>query len=180
MEQLRPDLSEAEQVELTQAILGRLPKEALPEPEPGLISRVAAVFRRRQSRPAVRPAQVATLQFDSWAQAAAMGVRGGSNRERQLLFSQEQYDLDIQMVKEPERETFTLRGQLLAAEVQQTAAAQLEGIELRLVDAAGEQRQGLTDELGRFSFSYCAAGRYDLQVILDDQDILLQSLVVEA
>lgn len=179
MEQLQQNLSEAEQVEVTERILGRLPKEALIQPEPNLLQRVTAVFRRHQARSANRPVQPATLQFDSWTQPAALGVRGGRPGERQLLFNQGQYDLDLQMVKEAQNNTITLRGQLLPAELLQSEEP-LEGIELRLVDTAGEQSQGLTDELGRFSFSYCVAGRYDLWVILDDRVILLESLIVEA
>jgi len=158
-------------------ILNEVNNKSLTAPEPMLLNRLTAAFRRKQARKAERPSLDATLKFDNWTQAPALGVRGSAARERQLLFSEGAFDLDLQIVKDAENSTFTVRGQLLQTD-EEYPDAQLEGIELHLSQADGPKSLRVTDEYGRFHFSYCSPGEYTLQVILDDHDIMLKPLVM--
>ena len=158
-------------------ILNEVNNESLTAPEPTLLNRVTAAFRRKQTRQAERPTLAATLKFDNWTHAPALGVRGGAARERQLLFSEGVFDLDLQIVKDAENNSFTVRGQLLQTD-EVYPNAQLEGIELHLGQEDGSKSLRVTDEYGRFHFSYCSPGEYTLQVILDDRDIILKPLAI--
>ena len=174
MQTLKQQLPQSEQIEVVQNILANLPAEELPSPTTSLINRIVVAFRRQQTRSTNRPLHTAQLQFDSWSQPAPFGVRGGTSRERQLLFNQNQFDLDLQIIQERETEAFVLRGQLLDA----GNMTNLEGIELHLTEPDGHQSRRLTDEYGRFSFSHCRPGDYKLHVILEEQDIVLEPLTV--
>lgn len=151
----------------------------LAAPSPGLVRRALAAFRRRQARSArqPRPTRTAVLRFDSWTKAAPLGLRG-TPQEHQLLFATEEraFDVDLQIVKDSLTDDFVLRGQVLS---NRPEPGDLEGIELRLIDAGGRAWRGLADQLGRFTFSGLVPGTYTLQVILDDYDLLLEPLLVE-
>jgi hypothetical protein len=162
------------ELDVVRRMLGAMKRQDLDAPSPNLIKRILTAFQRKQARLSQRPRRQATLQFDSWTRAAPLGVRG-TPQERQLLFSESAYDLDLQVVRDSEAETFMLRGQVLDGDAQPYG---LEGIELCLAGADTE-RYGLTDQLGRFSFSQIPKGTYSLQVILEDQDILLEPVLVE-
>ena len=83
-------------------------------PELSLLNRVVAAFRRQQNRSPDRLRHEASLEFDSWTKMAPLGVRG-MVQERQLLFSGDMFDVDLQIVKDrANSSTFTLRGQFLA------------------------------------------------------------------
>jgi len=168
--------SEGIPINETEAMLTQVAKETLTAPEPTLLNRLTAAFRRKQARQEERPSLAATLKFDNWTQPAALGVRGVATRDRQLLFSEGDFDLDLQIVKDAENNTFSVRGQLLQVEED----AQLEGIELRLIQTDGSRSRRVTDEYGRFHFSHCLPGNYTLQVILDDHDIILKSPAIKA
>ena len=149
--------------------------EALVEPESGLLDRVVTAFRRRQNRLPHRPQRDASLEFDSWTQMAALGVRGMS-QERQMLFSEDMVDVDLQIAKDsPNGHTFTLRGQFLINN-ETSGFSSLDGIEIHLMDTANTEWRGLTDALGQFSFSQLSEGTYTLNIILEDHDINLEDV----
>ncbi|MCX7681856.1 MAG: zf-HC2 domain-containing protein [Anaerolineae bacterium] len=143
-------------------------------PPAELVGRVLAAVRRRKTRRAERPRYQPALRFDSWTQWAALGARGAP-QERQLLFSEGAFDLDVQITRDQVPGAYILRGQVLNNTPQ---PAGLEGIELRIVDGNGVPRRGLTDKLGRFKFTQLEEGVYSLQVIFDDHEIVLDSLPV--
>lgn len=178
LQQLNQEADKAKQLENTEDLLANLQDKSMEAPESSLLDRVTAAFRRKQARKSDRPARPAMLQFDSWTLPAPLGVRGGGTRERQLLYSEDEFDLDIQIVKDADSNSFSVRGQLLN-DVEAEPELVLQGIELRLFEAEGEQSRRITDEYGRFHFSYCAPGEYSLQVILEDHDILLTSITVK-
>ena len=144
-------------------------------PELSLLNLVVTAFRRQQSRLPDRPQHGASLEFDSWTKMAPLGVRG-MVQERQLLFSEGMFDVDLQIVKDPPNSsTFTLRGQFLAHD-EASGFADLSGIEIRLTDATNTERRGLTDSLGQFRFSQLPEGSYTIRVILEDHDIILEDV----
>lgn len=151
----------------------------LSAPSPNLLNRVTAAFRRKQERLTNRTEQKAALQFDSWAQLVALGVRGVP-QERQLLFHEDEFDLDLQVMNDRETKTYTMRGQMLGSFASDTAN-DLEGVSLKLRNKTnGQNRQGLTDQYGRFSFSQLDQSDYELFVELKERDIVinLESLAI--
>ena len=92
-----------------------------------------------------------------------------------MLFSESTFDLDVQITRDQVPGAYVLRGQVLDNEPQPGG---LEGIELRIVDVDGVPRRGLTDKLGRFKFTQLAEGVYSLQVIFEDHEIVLDSVLV--
>jgi hypothetical protein len=156
--------------------LAAMREDDLVAPEPNLLDRLTAAFRHKQKRLPQRPQRGALLEFDSWTKMTPLGVRG-TIQERQLLFSESNFDLDLQIVKDPATDAFVLRGQLLGRDSDDTFEPDhLAGIELHLTGADDVERRGLTDELGQFSFSHLPRGTYTLRVMLDDHDITLESL----
>lgn len=144
----------------------------LSAPSPNILNRVTAAFRRKQERLANRTEQKAALQFDSWAQLVALGVRGVP-QERQLLFHEDKFDLDLQVMNDREAKTYTMRGQMLGSFAQDTSD-DLEGVSLTLRNKTnGQSRQGLTDQYGRFSFSQLDQSDYELFVALKERDIVI-------
>ena len=116
--------------------------------------------------------QKASLEFDSWFQLAAIGVRGVP-QERQLLFHEDEFDLDLQVMNDRESETYTIRGQLLGSFADNTPS-ELEGIALHLKNKTTQQSStGLTDQYGRFSFSQIDQTDYELFVELKERDIVI-------
>jgi len=148
-------------------------------PEVNLLNRVVTAFRRQQKRLPERPQRGASLEFDSWTQAAPLGARG-IVQERQLLFSEDNFDVDLQIVKDPPHSnTFSVRGQFLNNEAA-SDVTDLDGIEIRLTNAANAEWRGLADSLGQFSFSQLPEGLYTLSIILEEQDIILEDVELKA
>jgi hypothetical protein len=101
-------------------------------------------------------------------------VRGAA-QEHLLLYAAGPFDVDVQILRDDIDNAWRLRGQILSNESQ---PAELEATKLRLtIDGDGE-RLGLTDELGRFSFSHLAQGTYSLQLIFDQYEFVLEPLII--
>ena len=159
-----------EEIEIAQNFLTA--PQNLSTPSPNLLNRVTTAFKRRQERLTTRTEHKAALQFDSWSQLVALGVRGVP-QERQLLFHEDEFDLDLQVMNDREAEKYTMRGQLLGGFADDTSD-NLEGISLKLRNKTdGQIRQGLTDQYGRFSFSLVDQADYELFVELKERDIII-------
>jgi hypothetical protein len=155
-------------------MLGTMKESSLVTPPPNLIDCMLTAFRRKHVQLAQRPHRQAVLQFDSWARMALAGLRG-PQQERQLLFSESVFDLDLLVVKDHETGSFVLCGQILDGESQPFG---LEGVEIEL-SGADIQRYRVSDRLGRFSFSQLPKGTYRIQVALEDRIISLEPVLVE-
>jgi hypothetical protein len=147
-------------------------RQPAPVPPPSLVRLALSAVKRQLNRVQQRSIESAIFSFDSWALAATSGARGAT-AERQLLYTLDPYDLDLQIGPDPQGQTLLLRGQLLASEPQ---PAGLEGITIRLLREDEEQALRLTDELGRFSISNLSPGSYTLQVVLEQRDILIENV----
>jgi len=163
------------ELERVRRIFNDIAVEPWVAPADHLVSRVMSAFHRQANRLPQRSLKPVHLNVDSWAQLAALGIRG-SSRERQFLFSENGFDLDVQVVREPSAQDYALQGQLLSNDDEN---ADMQGIEVRLGHANSERR-GLTDYLGRFNFVGLAAGTYTLKLILNDRDLLIETLPIEA
>lgn len=151
-------------------LLDGLRSDEIVAPSASLLSRAQAAFRQQVGRLAERLQHEADLQFDSWAQPAPSGARG-LPQERQLLFHEGAYDLDLQLVNDRAADAVTMRGQLLSAS---KSPHELEGVALSLHHAkSGIERRGITDGYGRFSFSHLEKGEYILTVAMQSYDIVI-------
>lgn len=144
------------------------------EPPPDLLKRVLKSFQKHRSRMRDRLEQAASLTFDSWTHMAPSGVRGAM-QERQVLFSEENLDIDVQTIKE-EDGTFTLHGQVLARD---RDVAALEGNEVQLLVEDRIWRRVLLDEMGYFRFTLLPPGRYAMRIVLDDRDVRIDPLDIQ-
>jgi hypothetical protein len=154
-------------------------RDSLKSPSSRLLRSTVAAFRHKQIRSAQLPRSVLTPDFDSRAKNTPRGQRSLSlSQEHQLLYSVNDgaYDVDLQIVKDSVLDAYMLRGQILGNELHLT---ELEGLELQLLGPEGMKRRGLTDELGRFSFSLLSEGSYSLQIIFDDREVYLEALDVK-
>ena len=153
----------------------------LADPEPSTTQKLLAAFRQKQTRLADRIRQTASLEFDSWANQPA-GLRGQIS-QRQILLSEGNYDIDLQIDAPSSTSFFDIQGQILTvdeAEGQTTTTIDLEGLQVRLHDTNGEAWWGVTDKNGRFSFLQLNYGVYDFQLVLDDHDIVFKELDIIA
>ncbi len=160
------------ELESARRVLCDVQAAELAAPPENLVDRVVSAFRRKQERrpnPQPRPA---ILAFDSWMRLAALGVRG-MPQERQFLYSEGTVDLDVQVTRDEATEALILQGQILDSTSQEE---NLEGIEVRIANGDGVERRGLTDRLGRFSFTYVKPGTYTLRVLFADHDMVLDEL----
>lgn len=157
-----------------QRMLDGLTDFALSEPEPHLIQRSVAAFRRQQQHSPERTSHAATLRFDSLSSAHNSETPGDSPL-RKLLYSAAHFDLDLQIKWDDVSNTSSLYGQMIS---HQKEEEEMMGIPLRLSRTGADDRLGLTDGFGRFSFAYLSHGEYVLSAVLDSYDILIEPLVI--
>ncbi len=154
--------------------LAKLRRAKLTMPSADVLDRVLSVYQRRAKRAQVRPTKNAALQFDSLI-AGAVGVRGGSLDERQLMFSSDTVHIDMQIVTADK----TVHGQVLMSA---DTADGLTGLELHLIhqENDADTRIGLTDRFGRFTFTHILPGNYTLQLLGEESDVVIEPITVAA
>ena len=151
------------------------------EPNPSATQKLMLAFRKKQVRLATRLRQTATLEFDSWSNPATANLRRHMG-QRQMLFSDGAYDIDLQVMNQTASHNFDLQGQVLKAVEPEDRGSfsTLAGLQIRLYDKDGEEWWGVTDDNGRFSFLQLAFGTYTFQLIVEDRDILFENLDILA
>ncbi len=151
------------------------------EPSPTATQKLTQAFRQKQARLSSRLQQMASLEFDSWANAAAANVRRQMG-QRQMLFSEGAYDIDLQVMNHVRSQSFNIQGQILKAVTpeERDTFTTLAGLQVRLFDENGEEWWGVTDENGRFSFLQLAYGTYTFHLLLEDRDIVFENLDIRA
>jgi hypothetical protein len=116
---------------------------------------------------------VAALHFDSRLQLSSAGTRGAA-RGRQMLFTTEQVDIDLQI--KPGRTDSDLMGQMLSAE----SSGEVLPAFVSLQSSAGTWlRATETDSLGQFTFRQIPSGSYDLVFDLENQEVAITGLEFE-
>ncbi|RME09467.1 MAG: hypothetical protein D6802_11970 [Ardenticatenia bacterium] len=146
------------------------------DPPPDVLKRVLKSFKRHQSRLQDRLVSTASLTFDSWSRMAPSGVRGAL-QERQTLFSLDDLDIDVQILKEEEEGLFTVHGQVLPRDGD---VAALEGTEVQLLAGGDVYRRVLLDEMGYFRLTLVPAGTYAMRILLETRDVVVEPLDVQA
>jgi hypothetical protein len=125
----------------------------------------------RPPQPATWQRLIAALSFDSHLQLSSALTRGAS-RERQMLFSADQMDIDLKI--SATRGSHDLLGQIMGE--------QNENIISAFVSLQSNSGQILkvteTDSLGQFAFREISSGVYDLIFDLETQEIAVHGLEV--
>jgi 5-hydroxyisourate hydrolase-like protein (transthyretin family) len=125
----------------------------------------------RAPQPATWQRLVAALSFDSHLQLSSALTRG-SSRERQMLFSAEQMEIDVKI--SPARGSHDLLGQIMGEPSENVSAAFVS-----LQSSTGQFLKATeTDSLGQFAFHEISSGVYDLIFDLETQEIAVHGLEV--
>lgn len=140
----------------------------------------ASVLKRAIDIPLTHPRNIpglltrliAALTFDSHLQVSSALTRGAT-RERQMLFSAEQVDIDLQI--KSASQGHDLIGQVLGR--------QTKGITSAFVSLQGNSGQLLkateADSKGRFFFRGIPSGIYDLVFDLENQEVAVMGIEVK-
>ena len=112
----------------------------------------------------------AALRFDSRLQLSGAATRGTA-RARQMLFTTEQMDIDLQI--KPGRADNDLLGQMLSTSLSGEAVPAF----VSLQNNTGTLlRATETDSLGQFAFRQIPPGSYDLVFDLENQEVAITGL----
>lgn len=140
----------------------------------------ASVLKRAIDIPLTHPRNIpglltrliAALTFDSHLQVSSALTRGAA-RERQMLFSAEQVDIDLQI--KSGSEGHDLIGQVLGGQTSGNASAfvSLQRSTSQLLKATE------TDSQGQFIFRGVTSGVYDLLFDLENQEIAVMGIEVK-
>lgn len=144
-------------------------------PPESILKRAVDIQHRRQEFPQRQPWMrvVAALRFDSRLQLSSAATRGAA-RGRQMLFTTEQVDIDLQI--KPGRTDSDLLGQMLSTQ----RSGEILPAFVSLQSSAGLLlRATETDSLGQFTFRQIPSGIYDLVFELEDQEVAITGLEFE-
>jgi hypothetical protein len=129
--------------------------------------------RKRTTQPGPWTRIVAALSFDNRLQLSAAATRGAA-RVRQMLFTAEQMDIDLQI--KPVGADHDLLGQVLGTG---RSGEELPAF-VRLQSSEGELlRATETDSLGQFAFREVPSGIYDLVFDFENQEVAVTGLDFE-
>lgn len=131
------------------------------ESQPGIIERVGRL--------------IAALVFDSLAQPAVAGVRSTETASRQLLYSAENYSIDLQ-ISPSDKSNAIVMGQVLRKD--DLRFESVSNIPLSLVRRGESVASVVTNETGEFVLTEIDCGEYDLFIDARDLSITVTSLPV--
>jgi hypothetical protein len=141
-------------------------------PREAVLERAVDIARNRRELPEHKPwiRVIAALSFDSQLQLSSAATRGASST-RQMLFTTEQLDIDLQIKPGP-RES-DLLGQMLSAQRSEGGVPAF----VSLQNSAGAPlRATETDSLGKFAFRQIPSGIYDLIFDLENEEVAITGL----
>lgn len=173
--QLRQHLADCsrcrQEVAQVERLLGIMHSDTAVDPPPAVITRALSIFQPRHAvaPPSLRQRIVAALQFDSGQLSPALGLRSGAAASRQLLFSADDYDLDLRITATEKAEFWAVAGQVLGGDVS-TGKVALQGGTVTY--------QAPLVVPGEFLLPAVAAGEYTLVVHLPTQEITVASFTV--
>jgi hypothetical protein len=142
-------------------------------PPANVLKKAVGIAGRERSRPKPWMRVVAALSFDSRLQLSPARLRG-TGRTRQMLFTTEQVDIDLQV--KPAGVDHDLLGQVLGAGHSGEAVPAF----VSLQRSGGQPlRATETDSLGQFAFRQIPSGVYDLVFDLATQEVALTGLELQ-
>ncbi len=151
-----------------QTVLGALAGGVETATPPESAARRAMAIFPSQSVTTILQRIVATLLFDSYRQASLAAVRGAAH-SRQLLFTAQDVDIDVQITTE--RNQTVVLGQMLSNTVELQPLSPV-----RLYRANEIIQTTQSDPHGQFAFREVPPGTYDLGVVLQSTEIVLTGL----
>ena len=146
------------------------------EPPAWVFKRAVRLFenRPRTGNVAKRAARAAAkLIFDSLSQPALVGARSGAAPSRHLLYSVDDYSIDLRI--EPADEALVnLIGQVLSTS--ESGFDAVAGIAIDLAREGTPVSSAVTDDMGAFIMDHIGSGDYDLQIdlrglVIDVEDL---------
>lgn len=157
--------------------LQSIEKQTLIQPAAAITANLLDALARRQETPLDRAISQADLEYDSWTTPRTAHQRG-STQSRQLLFTADDGDIDLEIVYDAQERLYTIRGQLLLTQPDTALSptTTLSGVIVRLTKNGAIQRRGVTDALGHFRFSAFPAGLYQLQIDWHHDRIVLDDI----
>ena len=158
------------------ASLKGLPEPA--EPPAWVFKRAVRLFenRPRTEKVAKRAARAAaTLIFDSLSQPVLAGARSGAAPSRHLLYSVDDYSIDLR-IESADEAGVNLIGQVLSTS--ESGFDAVAGIAIELAREGKTVSSAVTDEIGAFIMNRIGSGEYDLQIDLRGLVIDVEGLPV--
>jgi hypothetical protein len=139
-------------------------------PPADILKKAVGIAGRGPFRPKPWMRVIAALSFDSRLQLSPAALRG-VGRARQMLFTTEQVDIDLQV--KPAGVDHDLLGQVLGAGHSGEAVPAF----VSLQSSGGQPlRATETDSLGQFAFRQIPSGVYDLVFDLETQEVAVTGL----
>lgn len=141
-----------------------------------LRGRFAAYSEARQP-PGLFQRLLATLTFDSRAQAATAGLRSAADEgsQRQLIYTTEAAEIALTVHPTLPNKNFSVTGQIFPAGDIPAHAFSIQLLrDVREVDLAA------VDELGEFTFADLPAGEYEMVVSAGQYEVVISSLRLQA
>jgi hypothetical protein len=158
----------ASQLAWLERVIGVMRTNNYEEPPARVAGEISRVFDSYSPLPSSSLPQriTAVLRFDSAQLPVSVGRRSGSSTDRQLLFTSEALDLEVQITQSGS--LWEVAGQVLNADAR--GLAELHG-------SAGELRATL-NEVGEFLLTTVPAGRYTLILHLTTAEIEIPGLEI--
>ena len=158
----------AAQLAWLERVIGLMRTNDYEEPPARVAADISRVFGSYSPSPSssLRQRIMAVLRFDSAQLPLSVGRRSGSSTERQLLFTAETLDLEVQITQSGS--LWEVSGQVLNADAR--GLAELHG-------SAGEVRATL-NEVGEFLLTPVPPGRYALILHLTTAEIEISGLEI--
>lgn len=158
-------------------LLYLLQAEPLSEAPSATLRRAIRLFRRLQERPRTdtRLRLIAHLVFDSRLVPSALAAARGVGGERQMLYTAEGLDIDLQVNAENDQRTIRLMGQVMPVD---DDPRQVQGRLVRLRQEDEVAATATTDELGTFSFRAITPGDYELWLELPHVEVWIPYLAL--
>jgi hypothetical protein len=158
---------------LLQNVLRSAEKDQTIPPPPSVLKSAIDIplTHPKNTQPGLLTRLVAALTFDSHLQLSSALTRGAA-RERQMLFSADQVDIDLQI--KSTREGHDLIGQILGGSSRKVTSAFV-----NLQKNTGQLLKATeADRKGQFVFRGLPAGMYDLIFDLENQEVAVMGIEV--
>lgn len=154
---------------LLEHLIGLMSTDSFEDAPPLVINRAVDQFRSRtvstSTSSDLRRRILAALKFDSVGSAPAFGVRSGKPSTRQLLFSAEEYNINLRI--ELIGQVWFVSGQVLGGSTA-TGVAVLQG--------PAHISQAAFNELSEFMLQPVQAGSYNLTLNLENLDVEIDEI----
>jgi hypothetical protein len=159
-----------------QDMLGLMRDQDLSEPSPAAMSRAMRLYRAFHQRPqaSLRARLIAHLVFDSLVMRDALVARGVKN-ERQILYTAQGLDIDLQFSPESDQHSIHIMGQVMTVD---DDLAQVQDCSVSLTQEGEVLAQAITDELGIFAFRGVSPADYELSIELPSVEVWIPGLSV--